>query len=178
MNNITIKKMCFCAMFTALISALSQVAFPTPAGVAVTLQTFAVAVTGFVLGTKLSLLSTVCYILLGAAGVPVFAGFKGGIPVLFGASGGFIFGFPLFAVILSLVFYVNKPVFKILLCGAALVVLYSVGILQFVLVTGNGTASASTIFSPYFIKDVIVVIGAYFLCLRVRTGVLKFIQPK
>lgn len=49
---------------------------------------------------KKGLLTILIYILLGLIGVPVFAGFKSGVPALMGATGGYIFGFA-FAVVIS-----------------------------------------------------------------------------
>ena len=59
----------FAALFTAITAALSQAAIPTPFGVPLTLQTFAVALCGYVLGIKWGLASIITYILLGAFGV-------------------------------------------------------------------------------------------------------------
>lgn len=67
---------------------------------AFTLQTLAVAAIGGILGWKKGLLTILIYILLGLIGVPVFAGFKSGVPALMGATGGYIFGFA-FAVVIS-----------------------------------------------------------------------------
>ena len=60
------------AMFAAVIAVLAQIAIPLPSGVPVTLQTFAVALTGVVLGAKLGTISTFIYILLGAVVFPYF----------------------------------------------------------------------------------------------------------
>ena len=46
--------------------------------------------------------TVLCYILLGAAGVPVFSGFKGGIGALLGTTGGYIVGFLFTALIVGL----------------------------------------------------------------------------
>ena len=80
-------------MFAAVIAVLAQIAIPLPSGVPVTLQTFAVALTAVVLGARLGSLSTLIYILLGAAGAPVFTGFYGGLGAIVGKTGGFIWGF-------------------------------------------------------------------------------------
>lgn len=58
-----------------------------------TLQTFGVYFLLFFMGGKKALASVAVYLLLGAAGVPVFAGFGGGIAWLLGPTGGFLFGF-------------------------------------------------------------------------------------
>ena len=65
-------------MFTAVLSVLSILTIPMPTGVPVTLQTFAMALCGYVLGWKKGTSSTLIYILLGTVGVPVFAGMTGG----------------------------------------------------------------------------------------------------
>ncbi|HJC25529.1 MAG TPA: biotin transporter BioY [Candidatus Eisenbergiella merdavium] len=87
------KTMIIIAMFAAVIAVLAQIAIPLPSGVPVTLQTFAVALTAVVLGARLGSLSTLIYILLGAAGAPVFTGFNGGLGAIVGKTGGFIWGF-------------------------------------------------------------------------------------
>ncbi|MCI1965528.1 MAG: biotin transporter BioY [Oscillospiraceae bacterium] len=81
-----------CAMFAALTAVLSQ--FSIPIGpVPINLATFSVFLAGGILGAGGGLLSQVVYILLGAAGIPVFAGFSGGIGVILGPTGGYIVGY-------------------------------------------------------------------------------------
>lgn len=178
MNKVNIKKTCMAALFAAVIAALSQVAIPTPIGVSVTMQTFAIAVTAFLLGIKVGVAATLCYIFIGAAGAPVFTGFSGGIAVVLGPTGGFIIAFPIFCLILGFVFYVNKAWVKISLCALSLIILYLFGTVQFVLVTHNAVKTALSAFSLYFIKDALILAGAYFLCVRIRPKILRFIQSK
>ena len=177
-SKVNIKKICVTAVFTAVIAALSQIAVPTPVGVSVTLQTFAIALAAFLLDTKCAVAATLCYVALGAAGAPVFTGFAGGAGVLLGASGGFIFGFPVFCLLLSLSVYVNRKIFKTALCALSLIVLYAAGILQFVIVTGNSAEAAVIAFFPYFIKDVLVLAAVWILCGRTRERLKTLIQPK
>ena len=65
-------------VMTAIIAVLSQITIPLPTHVPVTLQTFAVALAGYFLGWKGGAVSALVYGLLGAIGVPVFAGWSGG----------------------------------------------------------------------------------------------------
>lgn len=70
-------------VMTAIIAVLSQITIPLPTHVPVTLQTFAVALAGYFLGWKGGAVSALVYGLLGAIGVPVFAGWSGGFSVVF-----------------------------------------------------------------------------------------------
>ena len=81
-------------VFAAVLAVLSQISFPLPSGIPVTLQTFAVALCGYALGCKRGTLAVLVYIVLGAVGLPVFANFSGGFGSLVGLAGGYIYGFP------------------------------------------------------------------------------------
>ena len=93
----TVADICYIAVFTAIIAVMAQISIPMPGGVPMTLQTLAVPLAAIILGTKRGTAAVVVYLLLGAAGVPVFSGFAGGIGKLFGMTGGFLFSFPLMA---------------------------------------------------------------------------------
>lgn len=86
-----IRKMTYVALMTVLIAVCSWITIP--ATVPFTLQTFAVFAACALLGGKLGLCAVCLYILLGAVGVPVFAGFGAGPGTLFGPTGGYILGF-------------------------------------------------------------------------------------
>ena len=58
-----------------------------------TLQTFFVMLAGLMLGRKRAMMPQIIYILLGAAGLPVFAGSGSGLAYLAGPTGGYLFGF-------------------------------------------------------------------------------------
>jgi biotin transport system substrate-specific component len=72
-----------------------------PLTVPVTLQTFAIFTTTGILGLKRGVTAVLVYLLLGAAGLPVFAGFKGGLGELLGVTGGYLLGFIFMAWILG-----------------------------------------------------------------------------
>ena len=83
--------MILCAMFVTLIAAGAFIKIPIPV-VPFTLQYLFTMLTGLLLGGKLGCLSVCVYILLGLAGLPVFAQ-GGGIGYLFQPSFGYIIGF-------------------------------------------------------------------------------------
>ena len=79
------------AMSVALIAVCSWISVPTT--IPFTMQTFAVCLVAAVFGLRHGVWAVLCYILLGAVGAPVFAGFSGGFGVLLGTTGGYILGF-------------------------------------------------------------------------------------
>ena len=83
---------------------LAQVRIPVAwSPVPITGQTLAVLLTGVLLGRNWGGISMALYTALGAAGVPWFAGWGGGLAVLTGPTGGYIVGFILTAMFLGYV---------------------------------------------------------------------------
>lgn len=82
----------YIALLAALLAVCAWITIPLPM-VAFTLQTMGVFLALILLGGKRGTTAVLVYILLGAMGLPVFSGFRGGFGVLFGATGGYIFGF-------------------------------------------------------------------------------------
>lgn len=168
------KSMVAAAMFAAVLAVLSQLSIPMPSGVPVTLQTFAVALTAYVLGWKLGAVATLVYILAGALGIPVFANFTGGIGIVMGMTGGFIWGFVVLVVCCGLGAAQKKKAALILLSAAGLLICHLLGILQFMAVMsssgqGMGFWEAALVMSvPYLPKDALSVAGAYVAALAVR----------
>ncbi len=83
--------MAYIAVFAVLMAICSWISIPTT--IPFTLQTFAVFLAVTVLGGKRGTMSVLVFVLLGAVGVPVFAGFTGGLYVILGNTGGYIIGF-------------------------------------------------------------------------------------
>lgn len=86
----------------ALITASAFVSIPlwfTP--VPLTLQTFAVLTIGAALGSTRGGLATLLYLLVGIVGFPVFAHGSSGVEVVFGATGGYLVGMVLAAVLVG-----------------------------------------------------------------------------
>ena len=79
------------ALLCALCAVLSQIQIPLPP-VPLSLSLLAVYLSGALLGPRWGSAAVGCYVALGAVGVPVYAGFASGAGVLFGPTGGFLFG--------------------------------------------------------------------------------------
>ena len=89
--------LCSIGLFAAVIAVCAQIQIPLPGGVPLTLQTLAVTLAGIALGPAKGCAAAAAYVAAGAAGLPVFSGFAGGMGILFGPTGGFILSFPLMA---------------------------------------------------------------------------------
>ena len=93
-----------CGLFAAITAVCSWISVPlgfTP--VPVNLATLAVFLAGGLLGRKYGSIAMAVYALLGAVGVPVFAGFRGGLGVLAGPTGGYIIGYIAAAFLVGLI---------------------------------------------------------------------------
>ena len=96
-KKLSVREICQISVFVTIIVFCAQLSIPLPGGIPLTFQTFGIALAGIVLGAKNATLAAVVYILLGAAGAPVFANFAGGLHHIFGPTGGFILSFPAIA---------------------------------------------------------------------------------
>ena len=88
-SKFSVRDICYAGLFAAVIAVMAQISIPMPLGVPMTMQTFAITLAAVVLGSKLSAIATLVYLLLGAVGVPVLANFSGGIDKFVGPTGGF-----------------------------------------------------------------------------------------
>ena len=87
--------MAYIALFAVVMAVCAWISIP--AAVPFTLQTFGVFLAVGLLGGKRGTLAVLIYLLLGAVGMPVFAGFNGGLGYMLGSTGGYIVGFLLSA---------------------------------------------------------------------------------
>ena len=85
------RSIAFIALTTAIMAVSAWVTVPL-GPVPFTLQIFAVAFALLVLSPKEAVAAVVAYLALGAVGVPVFSSMRGGIGVLAGSTGGFLWG--------------------------------------------------------------------------------------
>lgn len=160
--------------FSAVIAACSWIA--VPAAVPFTLQTLGVFSAVGILGGKRGTLAVLTYILLGAVGVPVFAGFSGGIGDILGATGGYIAGFLLSALLMWLfeaVFGTGKLVLAISMV-AGLFVCYAVGTLWFMNVYArtSGPIGLTTVLGwcvvPFLVPDLLKIALSLLLTSRLK----------
>lgn len=87
-EQIKLRSMILTALFAAIIGIMAQLTIPLPL-VPITGQTLAIGLAATILGSKYGTLSVLLYLVIGSAGVPVFAEFSAGISKLIGPTGDF-----------------------------------------------------------------------------------------
>jgi biotin transport system substrate-specific component len=166
------QKMMLCALFAALTAVLSQIAIPI-GPVPVNLATFMVFCAGALLGSRLGALSLAVYVLLGAAGAPVFAMFRGGFSALAGPTGGYIIGYIPAAFLTGLltekINKSNKIYLHLAAMLAGMLTCFTLGTAWFVLSTGTGFAESLMIcVIPFLPGDFLKIAAAALLAKRLR----------
>jgi len=108
-HNVSTKTLAITGLMTAVCCVLGPVSVPIGA-VPISLGVLAILLTVYVLGMVKGTIATTAYILLGAAGMPVFSGYQGGLQKLAGPTGGYIIGFILMALIAG--FFIDRFSYK------------------------------------------------------------------
>ena len=163
---------------TAVMAALLCVAgpFTIAAGpVPLSLATFAVYLSGALLGWKHGTAAVAVYLLVGMAGVPVFSGFTGGIQKLAGVTGGYLVGYLFCALITGLGSGAPRcgrvrPAWLLPVCMVAgTLALYLFGTAWFMIQTGNALGAALGLcVVPFIPGDVAKIIAAALIARPVR----------
>ncbi len=150
-----------------------------PMAVPFTMQTFAVFCSLELLGGKRGTLAVCVYVLLGAAGLPVFSGFTGGLGRLLGSTGGYILGF----IVSGLVYSAGerlcgkKTAVRIISMILGLVACYAFGTAWFmhVYAKNTGPIALGTALTwcvlPFILPDLIKISLAFLISSRIARAV-------
>lgn len=165
------------ALSAALMAVCAWITIPAPAPfVPFTMQTFAVFLAVGLLGGKRGTIAVVVYILLGAIGLPIFSGMKGGLGVLLGTTGGYILGFLFSALLMWMIehFLGHKTWVLALSMVLGLAVCYGFGTIWYMVVytNTNGAVAIGTVLgwcvTPFILPDLIKIGLALLLTKRLK----------
>lgn len=162
------------ALLSAMICALAPYALPI-GPISITLATFAVYLVAAVGGKRLGLSAVIMYILIGAVGVPVFAGFSGGLYKLVGATGGYILGYIPCAYVTAWFSdkYNAKPLALVVGMVLGTVVLYAMGTAWFMYITATPLVAAlSACVTPFLFGDSIKIVLATAVAVPAKNKVI------
>ena len=173
-KKLNVRQMTYAALSAVLIAVCSWITIP--AAVPFTLQTFAVFTVCSLLGGKLGLCAVALYMLLGAAGLPVFSGFGAGVGALFGPTGGYILGFAFTALAMwgvQVKFGDRLPV-RVSGMALGLLLCYAFGTAWFMAVYARTSgpiglgAALSMCVLPFILPDCVKIALALFVSARLR----------
>ena len=163
----------YIGLAAALIAICAWITIPLT--VPITLQTLGVCLVAGLFGAKKGTFSVIIYIILGAIGVPVFSGFRGGIGVIAGSTGGYMLGFIFTALIVGIVSERTNKLWAIALSMAGgILICYAFGTawFAFVYAKDNSPASLATILGwcvfPFLLPDAVKIISAALLTNRLK----------
>lgn len=174
MKHLQIRDMTYIAACSALMAVCSWIFIPLP--VPVTLQTFAMFVAAGLLGPRRGMIAVGIYVLLGAVGLPVFSGFKGGLGVLAGATGGYIVGFLLAVPLIGFLIKIGgkRPLNMAIAMATGLILCYIVGTAWFVFAYSDAYGKTSLLavlnmcVFPFILPDVLKIALAIVIVKRLE----------
>lgn len=165
-----IRQLCCVALMSAVMCLLGPLAIPI-GPVPISVMTLIIYVTMYVLETKLATVSCMIYLLLGFAGVPVFAGYTGGAAKLLGPTGGYLVGY--ICLTLTGGYIMERFSYKRIGCLFGMVlgtaVLYAFGTVWFMILMKCGLGYAlSLCVVPFLIGDLAKIVLAELVGQEVR----------
>ena len=156
----------FTALSIAIIAVSAWITIPV-GPVPFTLQMFAVTLAILVLTPKQAIGAIAGYLALGAIGVPVFSGMRGGIGALMGYTGGFLWGYLIgvSAAVALLAFFRSRGIDNFGIGVAAglvfTLIAYACGWLQYMVVAGVGPVESLLVtVAPFIVVDIIKIVAA------------------
>ena len=151
---------------TVLTAAAAQLSFPLPfTPVPFTIQPMIVLIGAAALGSRLGALAQIFYLMLGVAGLPVFAfspELPNGIARLLGPTGGYLMAYPIAAFVTGLLAergHDRHYLSSIAAMGIGLSVIFLGGVLWIARAAGIETALATGLY-PFIVVDVVKVVAA------------------
>ena len=180
-----LRELILVSLFAAITCILSIFLIPLPfTPVPITLQIVGVAISGAILGPRLGFYSLFLYTLLGIVGLPVFAGGGSGFGALVGPTGGYIFGFMAGAYVIGHLTHMgyrhfsrgktSKYFIQLTAMAIGILVIYTFGSLQLMVVTGMSLSQSITAGAlPFLLPDLLKISAAAFVAVALREGLLK-----
>jgi biotin transport system substrate-specific component len=166
-----VKEMIVTALFAALTAVGALIAIPIGT-VPITLQVLFTLVAGALLGARLGALSQILYLLIGAIGLPVYAGGAAGFGSLVGPTGGFLLSFPMAAYLVGRLVEEEQEIEFNTILGImflGLILIYILGVAGLSVATQMGIKKAIMVgVIPFVIPDVIKVVAGAYLSVRLK----------
>ena len=161
----------------ALVAFVLATAFGAQVGVRfpwtqvpMTLQPLFVILAGAVLGPRLGAMAMASYVMIGAAGAPVFSNGAAGLPWLLGPTGGYLLAMPAAAFVAGAVAGRSAGAARMLLgLTLGIATIYAGGVSWLLLASGGSLATALSLgVVPFVVGDVTKILIAFFAAKSLR----------
>jgi len=165
-----LQQIVYASLMAALIAVGAYVHIPV-GPVPIVLQNLFVFLAGLLLGSRWGLASMGIYLLVGAIGIPVFSGGRGGIAHFMGPTGGYLIGFAVSAFLAGFISerFSNRRFGDVAAVSAAVLVAYVFGVPWLKFVTGmTWTKACVAGMAPFLPGDVLKAAAAVFLAKSLR----------
>lgn len=168
------------ALFAALIAVSAWISISVPP-ISFTLQIFAVYMALFLLGGKYGVLAILLYLIIGAVGVPVFSGFRGGVGVLLGVTGGYLVGFLVAGLVFAAVTARGRvtPLFQTVGVVLSLLSCYAFGTAWYMVLylTSSGPVALGSVLMacvvPFLLPDAVKIALAYLVSAALKKRIRR-----
>ena len=173
-----IKSLTVTAMMTAFLCVLAP--FYIPIGdVPITAATLVINIAAVLLGAKRSVICVMLYILIGIVGIPVFSGWKSGIAVVAGPTGGYLIGYLFIALCTGLLLKLGRGKIPMLILGMLVgtIICYTLGTMWLALqlsLSFKAALWAGVI--PFLFGDVIKIIATVVIAYPMRKHLNTFLH--
>lgn len=182
---INTKEIVLCGLFAALVACGAFIQIPVPGMDYFTLQFMFILMAGLILGSRIGVIAVGIYVLVGLAGVPVFAA-GGGISYIFRPSFGYLLGFVAAAYVTGLVtekLKAKRFTTFLIATAAGFIVTYTIG-LVFKYFMLNYYVGDKTAFTLVFLDcfpldmpgDIVLSILSAMLAVRLRPVVRRMLD--
>lgn len=180
------KSIVLCAVMAAITCVLAPISVPISGMVPITLATFAVMLSGVLLGGVYGALSQVIYLIVGIVGLPVCAGYTPALPRIMGPTGGYLVGYIPLAFLCGAIYTAfgknatGLKKYAALIGGmtAGTVVLYAFGTAWFCILNGTGVIEALALcVLPFLLGDAAKIAVVTVLTPRLEKAIAKIPSP-
>lgn len=166
--NSKVKLMCQLSILLCVLIILAQIKLDL-GYVPFTLQTLGLYIIALSVKPRYALYVSGCYILMGAIGLPVFAGFTGGIGSFVNYNGGYIVGFPILCVLASWIGYNKGILYQIIGCVVGTGVCYIIGTAWFMYIMKMDLISSLAMcVIPFLFADALKIAVAMILSSKIK----------
>lgn len=169
-----LKRVVLLTLMSSILAVFSLITIPSWFLVPFTLQTLMISLIGLLLLPREAVLVVLVYLFVGGLGLPIFSNFGAGFGHFISPTGGFLYSFPIAALLISLLKREKKHVYNLLIVNVVMIgFVYLIGVMHYLLVTEANFIQTLIMFLPFILVDTIKNFTSYYIYLKINPLMLK-----